>query len=95
MQAQGADLVLQRMADDSLYMGIFQSLLGGRNVRRSRKPETGGDRWRKTEMFKGMTRKFFSRKICITLQCFRVEIAFGVGGGVGLGRVLESGPSEE
>ena len=73
VQAQEADLVLQMMANDSLYIRIFQSFLG-RNMRsrtaRKRQEE-------KDCMFKGLTRNFFSRKIWIALQCFGVEIAFG------------------
>lgn len=46
MQAQGADLVLQRMADDSLYVGIFQSLLWGEKCEKKQKAR---NRWRQVE----------------------------------------------
>ena len=44
-------------------------------MREAEEPER--DRRRKIEMFKGLTRIFSSREVCIALQCFGVEIAFG------------------
>ena len=71
--------MLLMVADDRIYMGIFSDSLEGKLGEAAEWP--GRDRRRKIEMFKGMTRMFFSRKISTGPQCFGVEIAPVVGDG--------------